>query len=118
MGSEMCIRDSKRGEFQKVPNTSKIAHFRTAVIPHDCPFWKSFRSLFIRYIYSILRTLRVGDETPLEIFEKIFERERAVAQRVGGFEWVPDILPLVNFYSLASDVSRDMWQHEACISET
>jgi len=101
-----------------VPKKSKIAHVRTAVIPHDCPFWKSFRSLFIRYIYPVLGTLRVGDETPLEIFEKIFERERAVAQRVGGFEWVPDILPLVNFYSFASGDSRDMWQYQAYISET
>jgi len=101
-----------------VPNKSKIAHFRTAVIPHDCPFWESFRSLFIRHIYPVLGTLRVGDETPLKIFGEIFELELAVAQRVGGFEWVPDILPLVNFYSFASGVSRDMWQHEACIRET
>ena len=97
---------------------SKIAHFPTAVIPHDCPFWKSFRSLFSRYINLVLGTLRVGDETPLEIVEKVFERERAVAQRVGGFEWVPDILPHVNFYSFAGNVSRDIGQHRAYSCET
>ena len=79
---------------------------------------KVFVHCLLDIYISRFRNTKGRGRDPLKIFEKIFERERAVAQRVGGFEWVPDILPLVNFYSFASGDSRDMWQYQAYISET
>jgi len=47
---------------------SKIGHFQTAVSPCSYEFSKTFRSLRIRYLYSVSEILRVGALPPQKIF--------------------------------------------------